>query len=218
MANSPRAKSPDAPDLPDELDPYDGLLAHDGQPVVGRSLEDSALASPKSIGLRLRECILERVSCNEADVSSSGLRDVILGDCDLAGARVEAAEWRRVQIRGGRLTGLTAPRIKLDHVSFENLRLDYASFRFAELKCVRFSDCDLTETDFHGAKLEDVAFSGCRLRATDFNASRLQRVDFSESELSEIVITSAELPGAIVSPTQAAELAELFGLTVRWDD
>ena len=117
MPQPSRAKPPDPPDLPEELEALDGEFASAADPVVGALLRDLSLPSRKSIGLRLRECRLERTTLRESDLSSSVWRDVALRDCDLAGVRLEAAEWHRAEVAGGRLTGVTGPQMKLCQVA-----------------------------------------------------------------------------------------------------
>lgn len=217
MPQIDRAKTPDPPDLPDELDSIDATVLGSGEPVTAVRLENLELESRKLIGVRLIESEMSRVTLRDGDLSSAILRDVELSDCDFAGLRAEAGEWRRVRFSGGRLTGLTAPETKFFHLEIRSTRCDYVAFRYCEMKCVRFVDCDLSEADFHGSKLEDVTFENCRMRASVFTDARLERVDFSSSDIDDAVIGAKDLPGAIVSPMQAARLATLFGLTVRWD-
>ena len=89
-------------------------------------------------------------------------------------------------------------------------------FRFGRLKFARFEDCDLRDSDFQGTDLSGVIFSDCDLRNAEFSQTTLVGTDLTTSRIDGIRVNQESVKGLIVEPQQAAHLAALFGVDVRW--
>jgi uncharacterized protein YjbI with pentapeptide repeats len=107
----------------------------------------------------------------------------------------------------------------LERVVIRGGKLDYLNLRKARLRDVVFEDCVLVEPDFGGARLERVEFAGCALKGADFTAATFKDVDLRGAEPLEIAGGVDRLSGAVISPGQLMDLAEVFaaalGVRVR---
>jgi uncharacterized protein YjbI with pentapeptide repeats len=136
--------------------------------------------------LDIFESRLTGVRFTGADITESVLRDVEVVDAEWSGLRFNESRWSRVRVAGSRMSGFTAPALKMEDVVFDNCRLDGASFRSAAGERVAFVDCDLTDADFTQAKLATCVFVRCDLTRTDFTSSSLKQVSFDTSRLVDV--------------------------------
>lgn len=118
-----------------------------------------------------------------APVEPADLVDVVVCDADWSNERALRPQWRRVELRRCRLTGLQLAEAMLEDVVFEECRIDLAALRHARLERVAFRDCRLEECDLYGAFLRDVLFERCELREATFSESRLERVELRGCDL-----------------------------------
>ncbi|MBX0326629.1 pentapeptide repeat-containing protein [Oscillochloris sp. ZM17-4] len=84
----------------------------------------------------------------------------------------------------------------------------------ATLRSVRFERCALRGASFAGSNLSGVIFRDCDLTGADFRETTLRGADLRGSTLAGLQVGLREIQGAIVSPSQAAELAAILGLAV----
>ena len=89
--------------------------------------------------------------------------------------------------------------------------------RHARWKRAHFEGCDLSGADWNGADARGLVFQDCDLRGADFNFCQLQGADWRGCQTENISIDAPSLRGLIVEPMQAAQLARVLGLDVRWD-
>ncbi|MFF2847044.1 pentapeptide repeat-containing protein [Streptomyces sp. NPDC058001] len=185
-----------------ELEPdgdYDGvefrdldLVGQDGAgarfmdcAVTGCALDETRLTRARFLDSRLTE-----VRGVGTDLAGATLRDVELVDARLGGVQLHGAVLERVVVRGG--------------------KIDYLNLRQARLKDVVFESCVLAEPDFGGAVLERVEFQDCTLKAADLGAAKMTDVDLRGAAHLEITRGVRGLTGAVISPHQLLDLAELF--------
>lgn len=170
----------------------------------------------------------EDVSFERMDVRSSSFHDAALpllqaADCrfdtsDFAGCMLDKAYLRRVEFIGCRLIGLQVNDADLEDIRFSRCNARLARFWTSSCKATRFEHCALQEASFDGSNLAGAVFFKCDLSGADFRNAKLKGTDLRGSTLAGIRADSKDLAGAIIDPTQALELIQRFGLTVRPED
>jgi uncharacterized protein YjbI with pentapeptide repeats len=160
----------------------------------------------------------KRVSFNQATLTLAQLFDVRLDGCDLAGGEWEKAHFRRVELSGCRLVGLRLSDSNLEDVQLLKCNAELARFWACSFKGARFEQCVLREASFDGTDLSGVVFSGCDLSQADLRNTRLKGADLRGSAITGMQVGIKELQGAIVTSSQAIQLAGLLGVTVREED
>ena len=85
-------------------------------------------------------------------------------------------------------------------------------FRGVRLENCRFLDCHFERTSFLDVEFRSCDFSNCKLEGCYFG-----RCVWTGCEIAGLVVSDShyELAGAIVTATQAAQLARLLGLEIR---
>jgi uncharacterized protein YjbI with pentapeptide repeats len=76
----------------------------------------------------------------------------------------------------------------------------------------------LREASFDGSDLSGVVFRDCDLSQVDLRNTKLKRADLRGSTISGVQVGIKELQGAIVTASQAIQLAGLLGVTVQEQD
>ncbi|HJZ49999.1 MAG TPA: pentapeptide repeat-containing protein [Roseiflexaceae bacterium] len=145
------------------------------------------------------------------------LLDVRLDGCDLAGAEWEKAHLRRVEFSGSRLVGLRLSDSSLEDVAIVKCNAELARFWSSSFKGVRFDHCVLREASFEGSDLSRVVFRGCDLGKADLRNTRLKGADLRGSTITGVQVGIKDLQGAIVTSSQAIQLAGLLGVMVVLD-
>ena len=142
------------------------------------------------------------------------LLDIRLEGCDLSGAFLEGARFRRVEFNGCRLMGVQALSAQLDDVRFKDCNLEGAVFVSSQTKALRFEDCILRNATFEEASLGGAIFKRCDLSNADLRNTILGETDLRGSTLDGLQVSAKDMQGAIISPTQAIQVASLLGVTV----
>lgn len=172
-------------------------------------------------GQTLSDIVFDTVEFDHANLRETELlglkvRDVRLEECDLANANWYRAFLSRVEISNCRLVGLKAIESKVRDVVFTACNCNLMQLRFASFGSVRFEDCNLKEADFQSADLSTVVFTRCDLRGSQMSGAKLAGTSFCGSNIDGLTVNQKDIAGAIVDPMQAAYLAELLGVKVKW--
>jgi uncharacterized protein YjbI with pentapeptide repeats len=149
-------------------------------------------------------------------MSGAHFRDCAFDACDLAHVRLDRGSGLRIALRHCRLLGLHAVDASFTEADFSDCIAPLALFFGARFKSARFSQCTLSEASFQECDLTGVTFRDCDLRRASFHGATLAGADLRGSQVDGIVAGARELQGVIVDPSQAALLAVLLGLDVRW--
>lgn len=206
------------PVIPQALEALAGPVG-DGD-VIERHLLDADTTIDRVIGqLDVIESRLVGCRFTGADITGCIARDVAITEVEWSGIAFHETRWLRVSVADARLSGFTAPAIKLEDVVFTSSRLDGASFRGAVGERVAFVDCDLSDADFTGTKLTGCTFVRCDLRRADFAGATLRNASLGGSNV-EGVRGTAGLAGVAIDSGQVAALAQaaLEAMGIRVDD
>ncbi|HEV2376955.1 MAG TPA: pentapeptide repeat-containing protein [Streptosporangiaceae bacterium] len=166
---------------------------------------------------RFLECAFTQVSFGETRLRNATFNSVWLRDVRMTATVAAEGFWTDCVLTGCALAGVEAFGIKLRRVTLRGCKLDSVNFRGADLTEVTFDNCILRDVDFSGATLTRSAFPGSRLASTNFTKVTLDAVDLRGADLG-LIIDPGAMRGAIISPTQLADmaplLAEALGITV----
>jgi uncharacterized protein YjbI with pentapeptide repeats len=193
---------PQAPRLPDELEPASLDAAVESGDEWRRArltdVEAPELAVPS---LRFEESRLERVDVSASRLARLALSDVELESCNLANADVRGGSAWRVRIVRSRLTGLSWHEGLIRDTVLSDCRIDLASFAATRLEHVVFERCLLMQADFQDANLRAVRFVDC---------------DLTEADITKAQFTGCELRGCTIDGLRPAE--RLRGVAMPWED
>ena len=165
---------------------------------------------------RWAKVALKNVRLSAVSLRGAHFEDVRFGVCDLANLDARQVFASRVEMLECRALGFCAPESDWRDAVFDGCNLSLSQFRHAKFERVNFRDCDLREADLQNADLRGVVFHNCDLRGAQFSFARLQNTDICTSRSDDLGVDAGALRGLIVSPLQAAQLAAILGLQVRW--
>ena len=211
--------------LPPRPPRFDGTstLVPDGGFVDEGSYSDLALAGNVLLEQSARNITVERAAFQRVRLAGSRFpgahfRDCAFEACDLAQLTMDRGSGLRVALRECRLLGFHAAECRFNEAEFSDCTAPLALFFGSKFKSARFSHCVLTEASFQETDLTGVVFHECDLRQANFQGATLVGAALRGSQHDGIVAGPRELQGAIVDPHQAALLAVLLGLDVRWEE
>ncbi|MBC9728896.1 pentapeptide repeat-containing protein [Streptomyces sp. TRM68367] len=191
------------------LVPYGGGLEPDGD-YDGLEFRDADLAGQDGGGARFMDCALAGCALDETRLTRARFLDSVLTAPRGVGTDLAEATLRDVELTDARLGGIQLHGAVLERVVIRGGKIDYLNLRAARLRDVVFDSCVLVEPDFAGARLERVEFTDCAVKGADFNAATLTDVDLRGAASLDIARGVDRLAGAVISPGQLVELAEVF--------
>ena len=175
----------------------------------------STLSGRKLPGLTARCSIFESVSFAGCELPSPRFRDVRLIKCDLSNATLRGFEATRVEFIDCRLTGIVAIECRWQDVLVENCDGRYAQFNDGRIHTGEFKVA-ISPRPTSATRTWRARFSPRSvLTRADFSRSKLRGADFRGADIDGIIVGPEEVRGAIVSPTQAMDLARLLGLIIK---
>lgn len=208
----PRRQPPELPPDPDEKE---SVVA--GEPIEDSRVARVDLSERKLPGFSVKSSILEGVSFAGCHILSPRFRDVRLVKCDLSNARLPRFEATRVEFIDCRLTGMIAIESRWQDVLVENCDGRYAQISDGKLHGCEFKGSNFSEADFRTTDLDGAIFSQVTLHRADFSHSKLRAADLRGADLDGMIVTAEDVRGAIVSPTQAMDLARLLGFVIKYE-
>ena len=215
-ANRTAIASPQLPAQLAEVSQLDTLADQSG--YTQQALLDCNFSQQSADDLLFEYVSCKRVSFNNSSLTLAQLFDVRLDGCDLAGAQWEKAHLRRVELSGCRLVGLRLSDSSLEDVQIIKCNAELARFWACSFKAARFDHCVLREASFDGSDLLGVIFRDCDLSQADLRNTKLKGADLRGSTIAGVQVGIKELQGAIVTSSQAIQLAGLLGVTVQGED
>jgi uncharacterized protein YjbI with pentapeptide repeats len=200
---SPTEIAPEAPRVPDELEPanVDVATIESGDEWLRARIVDAELPGLAAPGLRFEESRLERVDVSGSRLAHLALSDVELEGCNLANADVRGGSAWRARIARSRLTGVSWTEGLVRDAVFSDCRIDLSSFAATRLEQVVFERCLLMQADFQDANLRAVRFVDC---------------DLTEADLTETRFDRCELRGCTIDAVRGAQ--RLRGIAMPWED
>ncbi|MER6347593.1 pentapeptide repeat-containing protein [Streptomyces sp. NPDC001595] len=192
------------------LEPYEGQRLEPDGDYDGLAFQEADLTGQDGGGARFMDCALTGCTVTETRLRRARLLDSVLTGIQGVGTDLADSSLRDVRLVDPRLGGVQWHGAVLERVVITGGKLDYLNLRKARLRDVVFENCVLVEPDFGGARLERVEFVDCAVKGVDFTAATLKDVDLRGAEPLEIAGGPDRLSGAVISPGQLVDLAEVF--------
>jgi len=154
----------------------------------------------------------------QAGASIEGAR---LRDVDLSGARLRGLRLVDVVVERGNLANTAAPELALRRVAFTGARATGARWTGGTISDAAFRDCRIDLATFAGTTFERVTFEDCLLAQADFRDAllrsvRFDRCDLTEADLAGVRIDRCELRGCTLE--RLAGVERLRGAAMPWAD
>jgi uncharacterized protein YjbI with pentapeptide repeats len=207
-----------SPELPAQLAEISQLDAFEQSGYNRQVLLDCNFTSQSADDLLFEYVSCKRVSFNNTSLTLAQLFDVRLDGCDLAGSEWEKAHLRRVELSGCRLVGMRLSASSVEDAQFVRCNAELARFWACSFKAARFDHCVLREASFDDSDLSGVILRDCDLSQADLRNTRLKGADLRGSNITGVQVGIKELQGAIVTSSQAIQLAGLLGVIVQEED
>jgi uncharacterized protein YjbI with pentapeptide repeats len=183
------------------------------------SLSGLDLSGQTAHGLTIEEARIQRVSFAETRLNRVRVMDADVQRADFSGAVWDAARVVRATIRDSRLIGMHLVDAELQEVRFVECVMTGGIFVGLSCDHVAFDRCILREASFESANLNGVDFRECDLSGADLRGAKLDGADLRGANLSEVQVGSGEMRGAVIDPSQAAQVVSLIGVEVKdWGD
>lgn len=216
MRKNPLIKPPDL--CENDLEIRDGAALLLEPELHWRAQRLSGVARGDARNGRFSGVLWQNARLSAISLAGAHLEDTIFRDCDLANLDARRVFASRVEVLECRALGFCAPESDWRDAVFRACNFSLCQFRHAKFERARFQECDLREADFQNADLRGVIFQDCDLRGVQFSFAKLQNADVCTSQTENLGVDASALRGLVVSPLQAAQLAAILGLQVRWND
>ena len=222
MAKKSAAANPAAPQLPQQLVPWDSVtspLDDDAQWWQHEVVGD--VGAVEAARFDVEQCRFTRADVSGGSWHKASFRDCVFVDANLANVFAQDSRLHRASVTTVRGTGMQWTNGTIKDVVFSDCRLDLAGFRFSKFVHVVFVDCRLSGADFTGADLSGVRFESCDLSQARFDEATMTGAGLRHCTLSGISGVEG-LRGARVSGTDLLSLtfalAGACGIVVETDD
>jgi uncharacterized protein YjbI with pentapeptide repeats len=165
----------------------------------------------------VRASVFRSCTFSKCGFENASFTDVLFENCDFSNSRFIGACFERCRFTGCKCVGVNMRDTAFRHTSFEQSNLRYSLFDKTAMTDVSFDCIDFTEASVTEAKLKRFSSNGSRFVRNNFCRTMLAAVDFTEDEFAAPIVSSppSELKGAVVSLTQAADLAAIWGVVVK---
>jgi uncharacterized protein YjbI with pentapeptide repeats len=214
------SKPPSAPRLDDDLDELvDPVLA--GVDEWEAVVASGVVSSGPSPSLTVTASRLAGLHGPGLTVDRLRLVDSAVSRCDLSGAVLLDAQFRRVVFDDCRLSGVVMPGARWTDVRFVRCKMESADLRMVVGERVQFEDCVLRGADLTDARLVSSSLEECDLRDADVTRAGLRGVRLHRSQLDGLK-GAEHLRGVVIDETQVLPLAlalvTAMGITIDVDD
>ena len=93
--------------------------------------------------------------------------------------------------------------------------MNYINFSSSKYKALKLENCHLSDSSFNDSDLSKTEFIKCNLSKCEFIQTPLKIVDLSSCDISGILLNLNHLNGAIISESQAIDIAQLLGVKIK---
>ena len=193
------------------------LTAGDEQDlVVGRRHDGVAWASPDLTGERLLdrelvECVLTEARLDDAVLTGTRLRECRLDRCAATTVRFDRADWREVEVSGGRFGALEAYDSDLRRVALSGCRLGHVNLRDSRVTDLTLEGCQVEDLDLAGASVTRLTVVDCTVRRLLLGAAELVDVDLRGLDVAHLdELAGDRFEGITVAAEQLVALAPVL--------
>lgn len=203
------------PRIPQDIEAIQLAALEDYSEHYSLRLADTDLSGQVAASVVFEEARFKRVSFAATRLSRGRFVDADIEGSDFSGAAWDSARLTRVAFSNSRLIGIQLLGAELNDVRFQACNLTGGLLQGIDARHLAFDQCVLRGTSFQSSKLKGVSFRDSDLSGADFQGAQLSSVDFRGANLNQVVAGAADLQGAIIDPSQAAQVVSLLGVVVR---
>lgn len=197
------------------------ILAHvhisEESPLLGVILSGETLEKDDLRQIEIHKARFEKCVFAGCHFEKASFVDTVFEDCDLSGSIFRDAYFERCLFLRCKCVGTDMRETRIKHVTFSQTKLPFACFDRARVSDVLFDQVDFTEASVMEARISRFETIGSRFFKNNFFRTMLSSVDFSENEFVSPIVSMPpeELKGAVLNPSQAADLIGLWGIIVK---
>ncbi|MGE4564617.1 MAG: pentapeptide repeat-containing protein [Victivallaceae bacterium] len=168
-------------------------------------------------GLSFNRVIFVDCRFRGGDFSRASFIDCIVWNSDLSNGMFAASFWAASCLGESKAIGADFTGCRMRHIRFAGCNLQFGNFTQCRLAGILaeksdFSEAVFAETILGGATLKEVKLNRATFVKTPLDNINLTGCSLENTRFSD---SAAELRGAIVNPSQAAELAKLLGVVIE---
>ena len=182
----------------------------DNQSFVSETLNLTEVSNLRLKNVEFTNCKFTGVSFYRND-----WENIIFTSCDFSNASLDNGSLTNATFKMCKMVGVKFDNIFLHKNNFDDTTLRYGSFYECKLKQCEFTSCDFTFASVAQTSLQKTRFAESEFVETNFPQTSLKDIDFRTCVLEGILVTNDDLKGAIVSSSQASELAKLLGIIIK---
>lgn len=167
--------------------------------------------------IELSSAIFQKCMFTNCNFLKGSFVDVKFAACDFSNCNFEETYFDRCRFEECKCMGINLSESVIKNTLFKESGLQYAVFDKSKITDSGFCNVDFTEGSFSEVNLKGFTAKDCNFIKSNFFKTSLKNIDFSSSELILPILSSPpeELRGSIISPNQALDLIELWGIKVK---
>lgn len=158
----------------------------------------------------------EKFSFARSRCHGAAFRDVIFRNCDFSNAGWSYCFFERCCFFQCKGMGASMIDSAFHHVLWEESVFRLGNFSQSQWEHIAMVQCDFTEAYFSQCRFKDMDLEQSNFSGCTFFQTMLKGVDFTGNTLQHITVSEelSELRGAIVTVSQAVELAGFLGIEI----
>ena len=183
--------------------------------ITQQIFDGDFLEGVEKVRIHFDGCLFRNVIFSDCHFPHLDFLDCIFDHCDLSNIECSEGSIHRCRFEQCRMTGSDISANVIHNTAFIKNTGKYINFSFTKFKQVTMEDNDFTSGGFNGCEFKKIIFTDCKLDQCEFVNAVLDGVNWKTCSIDEIMITIENLRGLTVSSEQAANIAQLFGLTIE---
>lgn len=189
-----------------------------GEDILQIHFRGQEIRDTKKAGFQ--NCLFENCRFTHAQMEECSFINCLFQDCEISNTNWRKPFMQRCAFIRCKGNGMTIEKGVLRDLSLKNCLLRYATWMDCKWQNLEMLDCDFRELSMDQNTGKNWAMRSCNLEGAIFSATSLKSVDLRSDLLSGIRFSYGypELKGAIVTPVQAVQLANLMEIIIKEED
>ena len=211
------------PELPPQLFPVESLremiaeAKQEEADLTGMLIRDATIDGEDLGKIYFRNSRFENCRFLGCSFDKGGFLDVEMKQCDLSNSSFSDSYFHRCRISSCKWMGTDLQNSTFKHMFVSGCNFQMSNFDHSVFDTVSFSDCNLNHANLSSCKWKHLEFTHANLDLAMFFKTPMKGLNLTTNTIDGISVSDSfmELRGAVVSPTQAAELSKLLGLVIK---
>lgn len=161
-------------------------------------------------------CYFKGISFQNITLKGVDFVDVIFDNCDISNVVFVERSIHRVKFKNCRLTGVSFIQCFLGNIQIIDCQANYINFASGKIRDMEIRNSSLVQSSFIELTTKNLSIQECDLTRSEMFKCEFPKLDLSTSTINELQVDIPSLKGVTVSMYQAAELATLLGLKVKY--